>query len=355
MNPVRVRTAGQQDWVAMADSVPAHDEPPVTGPPGSAARRCAAAARAFVSSLDAAQRSQATAPFEAADRRRFTYLPGPRPGLALADMSGAQRAKAMELLATGLSAHGLANARAVMRLEEVLAAIERSVGRRGWERRHPEHYWFRVLGEPGGAQPWSWKVGGHHLAVHLTVVGEQVAGTPMFFGANPATVPEPHPQAGLRTLPDDEDLGRALVTALPPDRRVAAISSPVAPPDILTRHDPVADVREIPPGLAYAGMDGAQRKLLVRLVRHYLGRAIPDVAEAAWSDIERAGLDSVSFRWSGPVEPGHGHYYAVVGPTFLLEYDNTQNDANHVHTVWRDLRRDWGEDLLAAHYRTHDH
>src|SRR5690606_9054165 len=137
VNPVRVRTAGQQDWVAMADSVPAHDEPPVTGPPGSAARRCAAAARAFVSSLDAAQRSQATAPFEAADRRRFTYLPGPRPGLALADMSGAQRAKAMELLATGLSAHGLANARAVMRLEEVLAAIERSVGRKGWERRHP--------------------------------------------------------------------------------------------------------------------------------------------------------------------------------------------------------------------------
>jgi hypothetical protein len=320
-----------------------------------AAGRMAAAARAFIDSLEPAQRSQAHGAFDAPDRREFTYLPGPRPGLALADMSAQQQARAMDLLATGLSERGLADARAIIQLEAILAELERSVGRRGWERRHPEHYWIRVLGDPGGPDPWAWKVGGHHLAVHLTVVGEQVAGTPLFFGANPATVPDGHSKAGLRTLPDEEDLGRALVTGLPAHHREVAVTAPVAPRDILTRHDPVADVRLIPPGLAYEEMDGERRGLLIQLVRRYLERAIPEVSEAAWADIDRSGLDRVTFRWAGPVEPGHGHYYAVLGPTFLLEYDNTQNNANHVHTVWRDLGRDWGEDLLAAHYVSNEH
>ncbi|HEX6231660.1 MAG TPA: DUF3500 domain-containing protein, partial [Jiangellaceae bacterium] len=211
------------------------------------------------------------------------------------------------------------------------------------------------LGEPAGEQPWAWKVGGHHLAVHLTIVGEQVAGAPMFFGANPAAVPDGQPHAGLRTLPEDEDLGRALVTGLPEHLRAMAVTGPLAPNDILTRHDPVANVNLIPPGLAYADMDGGQQELLVRLVRHYLDRALPEVAGATWAGIEGAGLEHASFRWAGPVEPGRGHYYAVLGPTFLLEYDNTQNNANHIHTVWRDLRSDWGEDLLAAHHAAHEH
>lgn len=315
----------------------------------------AAAARAFVESLEPQQARQAQAAFDAPDRREFTYLPGPRPGLALADMSADQQQRAIDLLATGLSERGFGRARGIMALEEILAGIERATGSPGWERRHPEYYWFRVLGEPGGERPWAWKAGGHHLAVHMTVVGEHVAGAPLFLGANPATVPPGHPTAGLRTLPDEEDLGRTLVTALARHRPEAVIYDSVAPRDILTRHDPVADTGRIPSGLAYADMAGEHRELLVRLVRHYLDRAVPGVADAAWIDIEKAGLDGVSFRWAGPVEPGRGHYYAVLGPTFLLEYDNTQNDANHIHTVWRDLRRDWGGDLLAAHHRAHQH
>ncbi len=322
-----------------------------TGP----VRWMVAAAQALIDSLEPEQRPLLQVPFDSLDRREFTYLPGPRPGLALADMTAEQRERAMELLATGLSERGLSDAQAIMRLEEVLADIERSAGRPGWRRRHPKYYWFRVLGEPGGEQPWMWKVGGHHLAVHLTIVGEQVAGAPMFFGANPATVPDGHRDAGLRTLPDDEDLGRALITALPEDLRAIAITGPLAPNDIVTRHDPVADVSRIPPGLTYADMDGQHRQLLIRLVRHYLDRAIPDVASTTWAGIDSAGLERVSFRWAGSVEPGRGHYYAVLGPTFLLEYDNTQNDANHIHTVWRDLHNDWGEDLLARHHAEHRH
>lgn len=319
------------------------------------AKQMAAAARALIESLEPEQRSQLHVSFDSPDRREFTYLPVPRPGLALADMTPQQQAQAMELLATGLSDRGLADARAIMQLEEILAGLERSVGWPGWRRRHQEYYWFRVHGEPGGEQPWAWRVGGHHLAVHLTIVGEQVAGAPMFFGANPATVPDGHARAGLRTLPDDEDLGRALVTALPAHLRAIAVAAPLAPSDILTRYDPVADVSRIPPGLAYQYMEGGQRELLVRLVRRYLDRALPDVADASWDAIDGAGLERVSFRWAGSVEPGHGHYYAVLGPTFLLEYDNTQNKANHIHTVWRDLQRDWGEDLLGEHHAAHEH
>ncbi|WP_165367738.1 DUF3500 domain-containing protein [Phytoactinopolyspora endophytica] len=317
----------------------------------------AGAAQAFIDSLGPEQRTRACAPLDSPDRREFTYLPGPRPGLALSDMNAVQQRRAMELLATGLSERGLANARAIMQLEEILAEIERSTGRAGWDRRHPEYYWFRVLGEPGGPTPWMWKVGGHHLCVHMTVVGEKVAGAPQFFGANPAVVPAGHASAGLRTLPEEEDLGRTLVAALTPAQQKIAVSSPVAPDDILTRRDPVADVSDIPPGLMGRDMDGDAQELLVRLIRQYLGRVVPDVADSAWREIDGAGLEKVTFRWSGALEPGpgNGHYYAVLGPTFLLEYDNTQNDANHIHTVWRDLRHDWGEDLLAAHYASDRH
>jgi hypothetical protein len=142
-------------------------------------------------------------------------------------MSAAQRERALVLLDTGLSQRGFATARAIMQLEEILAEIERTARYPGWERRHPEHYWFRVLGEPGGEEPWAWNVGGHHLAVHLTVVGELVAGTPLFFGANPATCPPSHPHAGLRTLPDEEDLGRKLVTAIAEHRPEAVFAEHV--------------------------------------------------------------------------------------------------------------------------------
>lgn len=315
------------------------------------------AALAFVESLDAGQRSEACAPFDAPDRREFTYLPGPRPGLALVDMTGPQRQRAMELLATGVSGRGLSTARAIMQLEEILAEIERSTGSSGWRRRNPEHYWFRVLGSPGAVEPWAWKVGGHHLAVHMTVVGGDIAGTPQFFGANPAQVPEGHADAGLRTLPEEEDLGRALVTGLAPEHRDIAVVSDTAPDDILTRRDPVADAGRIPSGLLAADMDGEHRDLLERLIRQYLERVIPEVSGAAWAEIKAAGVERISFRWAGSMTPGpgHGHYYAVLGPTFLLEYDNTQSNANHVHTVWRDLRHDWGDDLLAQHYATHGH
>lgn len=315
-----------------------------------AAGRMRTAAADFLASLRPEQRSTAQADFDTADHQQWTYLPGPRPGLALADMTDPQRDLAMRLLDTGLGDRGGADARAIMRLEATLRQLEQDAGESG-ANRDPHFFWFRVLGEPGEKAPWAWRANGHHLAVHVTLVGDAIAATPQFFGANPAKVPH----SGLRTLPLEEDMARELLASLDSEQTAVAVSGPVAPGDILTRRDPVADITVIPAGLTHANMRLAQRDLLTRLVRQYLERVTPEVAELSWRSVVDTGLDAVRFTWSGSQEVGAGHYYAITGPTFLLEYDNTQNNANHVHTVWRDLRHDWGTDVLAEHYAARQH
>jgi Protein of unknown function (DUF3500) len=308
------------------------------------------AANAFVAALDPQQRAAATASFDVPDHRQWTYLPGPRPGLALADMSDEQQHLALDLLDTGCSATGARTARGIIQLDMIRRQLS---ARPGNDPRPVDHrYWVRVLGHPGTDEPWAWRVNGHHLAVHVTVAGTGIAVTPHFFGAEPAIVPH-GPHEGLRILPDEEELARTLLAALDPDQRSVAITLPEAPPDILTRADPVADPGVLHGGLTYTQMSGDQRETLQRLVRLHFDRAPREVADASWQDAVDAGLEAVTFGWAGPQERGRGHYYAVSGPTFLLEYDNTQDDANHIHSVWRDLRNDWGEDLLSAHYAAH--
>jgi hypothetical protein len=309
------------------------------------------AATAFIDALRPRQRATAVGPFESPDHREWTYVPGPRPGLALADMMPGQRVLAMNLLDTGLSVSGRGTARAIMSLETTLRDIEKAAGVPGWDRRDSDFFWFRVLGEPHHRHPWAWRTNGHHIAVHATIVGDAVSVTPQFFGANPAMVPH----TGIRTLPQEEDLARDLLASLDDGQRDRAITSPFAPDDILSRMDPAADPARIPVGVAYSELRSAQRDALAALIRCYLGRVTPDAADFAWHEVLSAGLDGVRFSWAGSDRRGERHYYSVLGPTFLLEYDNTQTNANHVHTVWRDLRHDWGDDLLAAHYRSHRH
>ena len=302
---------------------------------------------AFLDGLDAGQRRRATAAFDTPDHRQWTYLPGARPGLRLADMTVDQRAEALSLLDHACSAAGAMTTRAVIDLD----LIRRRLG--GERNADGDEYWVRVLGDPRGIGPWAWRVNGHHLAVHVTVVGDEMAVTPQFFGAEPAVVRE-GPHRGLRILPAEEELARTLLARLDPAQRAAAIVADVAPDDILTRRDPVADPAVIPAGLPWSRLTGAQRAALGRLIRVYFDRAPAEVADAAWDAAVDAGLEGVEFSWAGPLESGEGHYYAVRGPTFLVEYDNTQDDANHIHSVWRDLQRDWGYDLLGEHY-AHSH
>ena len=308
-----------------------------------------AAVLAWLDSLDQPRRARATFSFEADERYAWAYTPGTRQGLALGDMGADQRDRAMAIVASALSTRSAGEVGAIMALETILGGLERSAGRAGWIRRDPDLYWFAVFGTPGSSSPWSWRVGGHHVAVDVTVLGDRVIGTtPSFLGANPAVIPS-GPAAGTRTLTGEESLARTLLSELTSAERRTAIIDGVAPADILTGTGRHAELRSVPIGIRHAALGTPRRASLERLIGHYVGRARDEVAAATWDRILAAGIGDATFAWAGSDAPGRGHYYVVRGPTFVIEYDNTQNGANHIHSVWRELDNDWGEDLLAAH------
>ena len=316
------------------------------------AERLTRAVREWLATLDADERALATFPFDTDERFVWAFTPGEREGLALRDMTSPQREAAMAIVTAAMSARGAREVAAVLALETVLGDIEHAVGRPGWQRRDPELYWFAVFGDPSGSDPWMWRIGGHHVAINDTIAGGKVLGSsPSFLGANPAVVPDGRLRAGERTLTGEETLARELLLGLPTDVRDVAIVDPTAPPEILTSNAARADPSRVPRGLRYADMDRSAQAGLEALIRHYLGRAADDVAASGWERAVADGLPETTFAWAGSAEPGRGHYYAIRGPRFLVEYDNTQNGANHIHAVWRDLANDWAEDVLAAHYR----
>jgi uncharacterized protein DUF3500 len=315
------------------------------------ASRIADAAAGWLAMLERRQRARATFAFDDTERFAWDYRPGTRAGLSLVDMTRSQRDAAQAILTAALSERGASEVRSIISLETVLGQLEQQSGRGNWMRRDPELYWFAVFGDPGGDAPWAWRVGGHHVAVQSTLADGRVVGAaPSFLGANPATVPH-GPSAGHRAIDGEETLARALLMSLSDVERQVAVVDPVAPPDILSGIGRRADLREVPVGIRHDQLAEGGQQGLERLIRHYLDRAAEDVADAEWERLREVGLDTVTFAWAGPVEPGRGHYYAIRGPSLLIEYDNTQNGANHIHAVWRDPTNDWGEDLLGSHYR----
>lgn len=312
-----------------------------------------ASAQAFLAVLDDDQRAAATFPLDSEERSRFHFIPVEmfeRPGVMLADMTDEQRARAHDLLAAGLSQEGHLTVRQIMELEDVLLALEGG----GRFARDRDEYLFAFYGEPSVSEPWAWRFEGHHLSLHFTAVGGDLAVlAPAFAGASPAEV-RGGPQRGRRVLGNREDAGRAVVRALSVDQRRAATIAAEAPRDIVTGAEAVVDPLE-PEGILGADLDGAQRGRLRDLIEVYLGLMADDLADRRRSELLSEGLDAISFGWAGGVEPGEPHYYRVQGPTFLIEYDNTQNGANHVHSVWRDFEGDFGRDLLREHRARHPH
>jgi len=298
------------------------------------------AAASLLAGLDDGQRELAARPFgDDAARRWLEYRPRHRPGACLAELSGTTRKAAHRLLATGLSEHAYAQAMSIVALEEVLDREEQ------WRRgRHSGDYWVSVYGDPQGGQPWSWRFEGHHLSVTMTVAGEEVSPAPVFFGANPACVS----YAGRpvsRPLAPEEDLVRALLDAMGPHGRTAAVVAGQAPGDIRTATSPRARERIEPLGVAAADLGPGARAVLGELAAVYLDR-LP--AGLAAREASRIGAD-LHFAWEGPLTPGARHYYRVQGDDLLIEYDTT-DEGNHAHSVLRRPRSDFGEDVLAALY-----
>lgn len=315
-----------------------------------AARQMTGAAVRFVGLLSDEQRAVACFPFSGDERFLWYYTPGPRGGLLLKDMNNEQRDAAVALFDAGLSLRGADKARQIIALEAILAESERITGNISKDERNPELYYFSIFGEPSPTKLWGWRANGHHLALNFTLSnGDVDSPTPLFFGANPAQVRHGH-ATGLRTLAEEEDLARDLLARLQPDQKRVALVSATTYGDILTRNHRSFDPATLPLGIRFAALNGEQREGLIGLIRHYTGRVNDDLDGNAWRKIETAGLDALSFAWAGGEERGQPHYYVIKGPTFVIEYDNTQNNGNHVHTVWRDLTNDWGLDVLAEHY-----
>ena len=316
------------------------------------------AANKWLASLTPEQKAQGTFPFDSEERLRWHFIPNemhPRKGLTVKQMTEPQRALAHALLKTGLSARGHLTATAIMELEKVLVVTE------GPSRRFPrdhEAYFFAVFGTPGDKTAWGWRFEGHHISVRFDVVGgAMTASSPAFFGTNPAEVRADVPGAaprGTRVLGAEEDAGRALLDALDESQRTTAVILPVAPTDILTMITPKIEPLS-PVGIKATALTKAQREKLMALVEVYSNMAAPDVAAERMDRVKKAGLDNITFAWAGETVKGKKHYYRVQGPTFLIEYDNTQNDGNHVHSVWRDFNGDWGADLLRQHLKSQAH
>jgi hypothetical protein len=315
----------------------------------SPAPRAAEAASTFLTALDNGARAKASFAFDSEERFNWHFVPKPRAGLPLKAMSARQRSAAMDLLRAGLSEKGYAKAEKVRQLEVVLAEIEQDP-----LRRDPDLYYVSIFGEPAPDGTWGWRFEGHHISLNWTFVrGRSIAPTPQFFGSNPDALTSgsrPH----TRVLAAEQDLARALLESLSAAQRAQAVVSAAAPPDIFSGHQRKAAMLE-ERGVAFRDLAAEQRGLLLAIIEEYAGAQPRAVAEARLARLRDAGLDRIRFAWMGGVLRGEPHYYRLQGPTFLIEYDNTQNDANHVHAVWRDFDGDFGIDLLAEHYRNSAH
>ena len=315
-----------------------------------AGEEMADAATKFLASLKSEQAAKASFPLKDDERLNWHFIPKDRKGLPFKEMTSEQHDLALALLKSGMSERGYSTATNIFSLELILQELE------GPNRRIPRDpglYHVFIFGKPEKTGTWGWRVEGHHVSVNFTLVGGEVAATPSFFGTNPAEVRK-GPRKGLRVLAQEEDAARELLRSLNDEQRKEAIFDQTAPKDILTEAKKKIGPLETA-GLSSSKLKKEQQTILMRLLKTYVERIRPEVAQNDLAKIEKAGLDKIYFAWAGSAEPGQGHYYRVQGPTFLMEYDNTQNDANHIHAVWRDFNGDFGEDLLQKHLRETPH
>ena len=307
------------------------------------------AANEFLASLDRTQHRDAVKQTDDDYRTRWRYTPASRQGVSWKSMTADQEEKATALLRSVLSDVGMKKAGVVRELEQVLGEIERNP--RG---RDHEQYFFTFFGTPSKTREWAWRYEGHHISLNFAYKGSKlVASTPQFFGSNPAEVMS-GPKKGLRMLPKEQDVALRFLASLSDGQRSKAVLSQRAPRDIFTGESRTAE-RQSNEGLKYREMTGEQQKALQNLIRVHAEAQRSDEANRRMGQLAAVGFESIVFAWMGGAKPGEGHYYRIQGPTFLIEYDNIQNNANHVHAVWRDFDGDFGRDVLGDHYASSPH
>jgi hypothetical protein len=309
----------------------------------------AKAANDFLSALQPEQKAKASFDLKSDERENWHFIPKPRNGLPFKEMTLAQRTLAHALLKTGLSDRGYGKATNIMSMELVLFDMENKS-----PKRDPLMYYVSIFGKPDARETWGWRVEGHHISINFTIAdGKNISVTPSFLGSNPGEVMQ-GPRKGTRILGNEEDLGRQLLKTFSPEQKQLVIFTTNAPKEVLTGNARKVHALDFV-GIPQVKMTKEQSALLMKLVKEYLNRYRPELAATDLAKIEKAGVDKIYFAWAGKEERGEPHYYRIQGPTFLMEYDNTQNNANHVHAVWRDFEHDFGEDILREHYEQTKH
>jgi hypothetical protein len=304
------------------------------------ADKMAKAASAFLENLPAEQKQQATFGFDDKERVNWHFIPRERKGLPLRDLSDADKQRAHALIASGLSEAGYSQALEIMSLEEVLFLLETGDRAERRERRNPGKYYLSIFGKPSNQGTWGWRVEGHHISLNYTISdGKVVSSTPEFFGANPGLI-NAGPGRAIRVLGTEEDLARQILKLCNEEQQKLAWQSKEAPDDLRGGGELQPVITE-PVGLPVSKMSADQKKLLQELLSEYLKNMPADVEKERRDRINQSGLDNTYFAWWGSSELNERHYYRVQGETFIIEYNNTQNSANHVHSMWRSIAGDF--------------
>lgn len=307
-----------------------------------------AQAKQFVLSLDASQKGKALFSTTDDERKNWNFVPLPRKGVPLSDLNETQNEAVKKLLAASLSEQGFSKVNNLPTLEAILREVE---GRGENDTyRDPKKYFVSIFGSPECKGEWHWRFEGHHVSLNFSVIdGQIVSSTPSFFGSNPAVVPSGD-KKGWELLKDETHLAVKFLQALTPDQQKVAIFSNQALPEIVIGNAKEARLLE-PRGIFYKDLTLEQKRAFIRLVDVFVKNYELGFSSRLWDKITKAGIDQLSFAWAGAVEPGKGTYYRIEGPTIVIEYDNTQTNANHVHTAVRDITNDFAMDVLREHYR----
>ena len=281
------------------------------------------------------------------ERLFWYYPPLNRHGLPIRDMEEDQISLAFELLSTGLTEKSYQQAKQIISLESILGPIEKAAGKITFKR-DPKLYYFTIFGIPGQKDPWGWRVEGHHISIHFSIWGNEIISmTPFFFGSNPAEV-RSGPESGLRILKEREDIAFELINSLDKSQKRNAIIYPEAPYDILTYNSSRVSLPK-EEGLKVSKMSKSQKTILNKLLGEYVNQVPDELSKVKLEKISNYGIDNLFFAWGGRQSLESKHYYRIHGGNFLVEFDNNQNQANHIHSVWRDVENDFGYDILREH------
>lgn len=305
----------------------------------------------LLNSLTASQKEVVSFALEDPAKTRWHYLPHSsflREGLPLSDMTPSQIEQSYALLDAYLSESGYNQMQQIIDLENYLAIVENNPAKRD-----PTKYYLAFYGTPHRDSIWAWSFEGHHISLNFTISPDEIAFAPTFWGSNPGVLLD-GPEKGKIVLKNDHNWGLKLVNSLSTQQLEQALVSSQTYGEILTTNRAAVQFIENN-GIKNSQLKPSQKKQLKKIVYHHLDRMEKAVSQRAVKLLENEDWKSITFSWAGKMKKLTPHYYRIQGKSFLIEYDNSQNNANHIHTVWREFEGDFGKDLIRKHYLKGEH